>query len=84
LGVNRSDRAQPSDRTWRRQRGAMREVNGYGVSKMADAAVLVFEGLVVPVAGCLKGKRQYECGHYNGHDPIRRSPVLEQLHTPAR
>jgi len=62
----------------------MREIQRYRVSKMAEPAMLVFKGLFVPVAGCLKGKRQYECGHYNGHDPIRRSPVLEQLHTPAR
>jgi len=41
---------QPDDCIRRRQPGAMREVNGYRVSDMANAAVLVFEGPVVPVA----------------------------------
>jgi hypothetical protein len=84
LGVNRSDGAQPSDRTWRRQRGAMREVDGYGVSKMADAAVLVFEGLVVPVAGCLESKRQHDSSDHNGQKPVCRSPLHIRTETPAQ
>jgi len=44
----------------------MREVNRYGVSKMADAAMLVFEGLVVPVACRLECKRQHDSRDHNG------------------
>jgi hypothetical protein len=73
MRVNRAGRIQPSYRMWPRQRGAMREVNRYGMSKMADAAVLVFEGLVVPVAGCLESKRQHYGRHENGQESVCRS-----------
>ncbi|HXN20032.1 MAG TPA: hypothetical protein VN875_16955 [Candidatus Binatus sp.] len=49
---------------------------------MTDAAVLIFE-LAVPVTGGLKRERQYECGHHDGHDPVRRSPMPEQPNTPT-
>jgi hypothetical protein len=70
LGVNRPGWIQPGDRLWRWQRGAMREINGYRVSKMADPAVLVFEGLVVPVARCLESKRQYDSSHKDGRESV--------------
>jgi hypothetical protein len=44
----------------------MRQVNGYGVSKMTNTTVLIFEGLVVPVARRLKGKRQHHGRHEDG------------------
>jgi len=75
LGINGPGRIQPGDRLWRWQRGAMRQVNGYGMSKMADPAVLVFEGLIMPVACCLKGKRQHHDRHHNGQKPVCRSPL---------
>jgi|GEM_PF-5065939 len=74
-------RIQPRDglRNW--QRGAMRKVNGYGMGKMTDAAVLIFE-LAVPVSSGLKSERQYERGHHDGGNPVRHSPSLEQPNTP--
>jgi hypothetical protein len=50
MGVERASLGQPDDCIWNRQPDALREVNGYRVGDMADAAVLVFEGSVVPVA----------------------------------
>jgi hypothetical protein len=47
----------------------MREVNGYRVSDMANAAVLVFEGSVVPVACGLEGEGHNQDGHEDGNDP---------------
>ena len=66
LGVNRPGWIQPGDRLWRWQRGAVRQVHGYGVSKMANTTVLIFEGLVVPMARRLKGKRQHHSRHKDG------------------
>jgi len=43
---------------------------------MADAAVLVFEGLVVPVACRLESKRQHDSRNHDGQKPVSRS----QLH----
>jgi hypothetical protein len=60
----------------------MRKINCYGMSKMTDAAVLIFE-LAVPVSSGLKRERKYERGHHDGHDPIRRLPPLEQPNTPT-
>jgi hypothetical protein len=66
LGVNRPGWIQPGDRLWRWQRGAVRQVHGYGVRKMANTTVLIFEGLVVPMARRLKGKRQHHSRHKDG------------------
>jgi len=41
----------------------MREVNGYGVGKMADPAVLLVFELVVPVSSGLEGERKNERSH---------------------
>ncbi len=49
---------------------------------MTDAAVLIFE-LAVPVTSGLKRERQHECGHHDGHDPVRHSLMLEQPNTPT-
>ncbi|MGB8542523.1 MAG: hypothetical protein WCD49_12890 [Candidatus Acidiferrales bacterium] len=75
-------RIQPRDglRNW--QRRTVREVNRYGMGKMADAAVLIFE-LAVPVSGGLKSERQNERGHQDGCNPVRYSPSLEQPNTPT-
>ena len=56
LRVNGPERIQPSDCLRNRKSRAVRQVNGYGVGKMADTAVLVLE-LIVPVAGGLESKR---------------------------
>ena len=66
MGIDGAGRIQPSYRMWPGQGGAVREVNRYGVSKMADAAMLVFEGLVVPVACRLECKRQHDSRDHNG------------------
>ncbi len=42
---------------------------------MADPTVLVFEGLVVPVARCLESKRQHDSRDHNCQKPVRRSPL---------
>jgi len=52
----------------------MREVNGCGMGKMADPAVLILE-LIVPVAGRLKGERQHERSHQNSYDSECYSPT---------
>jgi hypothetical protein len=80
--INGAGRIQPSYRMWPGQRGAMREVNRYGVSKMADAAVLVFEGLVVPVACCLESKRQHDSSDHKGQKPVCRSPLHIRTENP--
>jgi hypothetical protein len=63
LRVNGPEGIQPSDRLGNRKRRAMRQVNGYGVCKMADPAVLLVFELIVPVARGLKGERQNERSH---------------------
>ena len=81
LRVNGPEGIQPSDRLRNRKCRAMREVNSYGVGKMADPAVLIFE-LVVPVPGGLKGERQYKRSHHQGHNPVCSLPPHVQSNTP--
>jgi hypothetical protein len=45
------------------ERCAVSQLDRYGMSEMADPAVLVLEGFTVPVAGGLDGKRHHEEGH---------------------
>jgi len=52
------------------------------MGKMADPAMLLIFELIVPVAGGLEGERQYECSHYNCHNPICCSPSHVQSNTP--
>ena len=75
LRVNRSSGIQPGYCLWNRQCAGMREVNGYGVGKMADPAVLLVFELIVPVPGGLKGERQYERSHQNSYDSECHSPT---------
>jgi hypothetical protein len=75
LRVNGPERIQPSDRLWNRKRAAMRQVNDYGVGKMADPAVLLVFELIVPVTGGLKGERQNERSHQNSYDSECYSPT---------
>ena len=82
MGINGAGRIQPSYRMRPGQRGAMREVNGYRMSKMADAAVLVFEGLVVPVARCLESKRQHDSSDHDGQKPVCRPPLHIRTENP--
>jgi hypothetical protein len=63
LWVNGPERIQPSDCLRNRKCRAMREVNGYGVGKMADPAVLLVFELIVPVARGLKGERKNARSH---------------------
>ena len=81
LWVHGPEWIQPSDRLWDRKCRAMREVDSYGVGKMADPAVLIFE-LVVPVPGGLKGERQYKRSHHQGHNPVCSLPPHVQSNTP--
>jgi hypothetical protein len=83
LRVNGPERIQPSDRLWNRKCCTMRKVDGYGVSKMTDPAMLIFE-LIVPVAGGLKGERQYKRSHHHGHNPVCSLPPHVQSTTPTR
>jgi hypothetical protein len=83
LGVNGGNRIEPSYRVRRWQRGSVRKVNGYGASKMAESAVLVFERLVVPVASRLEGERQHKGGHYDSYNPICYPPTHLQPNSPT-
>jgi hypothetical protein len=67
---------QPDECIRRRQPGAMREVNGYRVSDMANAAVLVFEGPVVPVARGLQRERHHHKSQEGGQYPARDVPPI--------
>jgi hypothetical protein len=60
LRVNGPERIQPSDCLRNRKRRAMRQVNGYGMGKMADPAMLLVFELVVPVPSGLEGERKNE------------------------
>jgi hypothetical protein len=83
LGVNGGDRIEPTYRVRRWQRGSVRKVNRYGVSKMAEPAVLVFERLVVPVASRLERERQHKGGHHDSYNPICYPPPHLQPNTPT-
>jgi hypothetical protein len=69
---------QPDDCIRRRQPGAMREVNGYRVSDMANAAVLVFERPAVPVACGLPRERNHQDGHSDGQHTVSCPPRSAQ------
>ena len=77
LGLN-----QPIDRSRRLQTSFMGEVNGYRVGDMADAAVPVFKGPIVPVAGGLQCERHHQDGHHYGQDPVCSSARHAQLQPP--
>jgi hypothetical protein len=64
------------------QRRAVSQVNGHGVSKMANPAVLVFVGLAMPVAGGLEGKGHNQESHKSGQDPAGYPRPRVQLKTP--
>lgn len=82
LGVNGAGRIQASYGMRNRQRRAMREVNRYGVSKMADPAVLLVFDLVVPVARRLKSERQHHNRNHNGQKPVCRAPLHIRTENP--
>jgi hypothetical protein len=63
----------------RRQPGAMREVDGYGVRDMANATVLVFEGSVVPVARSLESERHHNNGQKYGQNPTCDVRPIQQI-----
>ena len=84
LGVDWPSLNQPDDYIRRRQPGAMREVNGYRVSGMADAAVLVFEGPVVPVACGLQRKRHHQNRHNDGEGLVYCSAWQVQIQFPLK
>jgi hypothetical protein len=67
--VDGTSLSQPNHGLRWRQPVAMREVNCYRVSDMADAAVLVFKGTVVPVGCGLEGETHHYDGHEDGNDP---------------
>ena len=76
MWVDGPSQNQPDDciRHW--QPGAMREVNGYRVSDMANAAVLVLEGSAVPVARGLQCERHHHKGQEGGQYPARDVPPI--------
>jgi hypothetical protein len=70
-GVDGPGRNQPDGHIRRGQHCGVQEVNNHGMSDMADEALLIFEGIAVPVAGGLERKGQHEDGHEDGQDPKR-------------
>jgi hypothetical protein len=84
LWVNGPEWIQPSDRVGNRKCRAMRQVNGYGVGKMADPAMLLIFKLIVPVAGSLECEGQYEYGHHNGHNSVCYPPPHVRPNTSAQ
>jgi hypothetical protein len=74
LRVDGREGIEPSDRLRNRKRRAMRQVNRYGVGKMADPAMLLVFELIVPVPSGLEGERQNERSHQNSYDPECYSP----------
>ena len=75
---------QPDDCIRRRQPGAMREVNGYRVSDMANAAVLVFERPAVPVACGLQCKGHHQDRHDDGEGLVYCSAWQVQIQFPLK
>jgi hypothetical protein len=75
---------QPDDCIRRRQPGAMREVYGYRVRDMANAAVLVFEGPVVPVARGLQCKGHHQDRHNDGEGLVYCSAWQVQIQFPLK
>jgi hypothetical protein len=69
MGVDGPNLSQPYDRIRHLQPGAMREVNGYRVSDMANATVLVFEGSAVPVGCGLEAERHHSKDQNCGQKP---------------
>jgi hypothetical protein len=69
MGVDGPSLDEPDDRIRCPQPGAMREVNGYRVSDMANAAVLVLEGSVVPVACGPQCEGHHQDNQKGGNDP---------------
>jgi len=69
MGVDPLSLDQPDDCIRCLQLSAMRKINGDRVSDLANAAVLVFEGPVVPVAHGLQCERHHQDGHKRGEDP---------------
>ena len=76
MWVDGPSQNQPDDRIRHWQPGAMREVNGYRVSDMANAAVLVLEGSAVPVARGLQCERHHHKGQEGGQYPARDVPPI--------
>ena len=66
MRVDGQSQNEPDDRIRHRQSGAMREVNSHRVSDMANAAVLVLEGSVVPVTRGQEAKRHNQDRHKSG------------------
>jgi len=62
----------------------MRKVNGYRVSGLANAALLIFKGSVVPVARGQKGKGHHQDGHNDGQGPVCYSAWQVQIQFPLK
>lgn len=62
----------------------MREVNGYRVSDLANAAVLVFKRSAVPVARSLQRKRHHQDGHNDGQGPVCYLACQVQIQFPLK
>ena len=68
-----------------RQSCAVTEIDDYRVSEMADAAVVIFVGLRMPVRGRLNGKRHHQESHQSGDDaPDDLMPRVQRKHSQRR
>ncbi len=62
--------------------GAMSKINRGRMRDMANAAVLVLEGPVVPVTRGLEGERHHQDGQQDGQDPMRSAAWQLQFQFP--
>ena len=76
--------SQPDDYNRRFEPGAVREVNRYRVGDMANAAVLVFEGSVVPVGRGLQRERRHHKGQQCGQKSACDVPSQQGLEAPVQ
>jgi hypothetical protein len=84
MGINGPSLNQTDDRIRRLQPATMREVNSYRVRDMANAAVLILEGTIVPVACGLQRERHHQGGHNDGQGPVNSSAWQVQILCPLK
>ena len=82
MGINGPSLNQPDDCIRGLQPTTMREVNSYRVSDMANAAVPILEGTIVPVACGLQRERHHQDGHNDGQGPVNSSAWQVQILSP--
>jgi hypothetical protein len=71
LRIHRLEASDANRSAGKRQCCAVTQFDGYRMREMADPAVLVLEGIAVPVAGGLDGKGHNQESHKSGKDAAR-------------